>query len=375
VRPFAPRFARCLLGLVLACLSGLFAPSLAWADTGAAELAAGIASRTASPPDLSSARAHFERAAGDSDDRTAAEALYFLAEMDDLQLQFQSALERYRASAERLASSRYTPRANNRANELRGHAEGGFAPLVQLETIRRSPALANDATSIDGLVRDAATFPPGKVRVEARMLAAEAYLGRLGRRDDALPLLRMVVEDPKAELLTARAAASELVQTYVAKKDLPAALEVAQRFPKLLPPGSERTIVRLMRRRPLRILSILDLAVVAVFAAIGFLGPGRARAVRAVRELAPTALVFAAVACGVAGFLASRYEQTSPYPFTAMFPVTFVIAVLARAWGAAGSPAPRARALRAAASFVGVFAAAFLLLDHMDPTYLQGFGL
>jgi len=125
----------------------------------------------------------------------------------------------------------------------------------------------------------------------------------------------------------------------------------------------------------LRILSILDLAVVAVFAAIGFLGPGRARAVRAVRELAPTALVFAAVACGVAGFLASRYEQTSPYPFTAMFPVTFVIAVLARAWGAAGSPAPRARALRAAASFVGVFAAAFLLLDHMDPTYLQGFGL
>jgi hypothetical protein len=207
------------------------------------------------------------------------------------------------------------------------------------------------------------------------MLAAEAYLGRLGRRDEALPLLRLVVEDPKAELLTARAAASELLQTYVAKKDLPDALDVAQQFPRLLPPNTERTILRLMRRRPLRILAMLDLGVLAVFALAGLLGRSRVRVVHAVRELAPMAIVFAAVACGVAAFLASRYEQTSAYPFAAMFPAMFAVALLARSWSAAGSPALHARIFRAVASFAGVFAAAFLLLDRMDPLYLQGFGL
>jgi hypothetical protein len=363
------------MGRLLACLAVLVLPGLAAADTGPDELAAGVAARTAVPPDLTSARVHFAQAGAGADDRSAAEALYFLGEMDDLDLDFKSALAHYVASAARLPSSRYTPRANSRASELRTHAEGDFVPLVHLETVRRSPALSNDATAIDALVREAAGFPPGKVRVEARMLAAEAYLGRLRRRDEGLPLLRLVIDDPKADVLLSRAAASELVHAYVAKQDLASALEITRRYPKLLEPKAERTIVRLMRRRPLRIAAMADLALLAAFALLALARPGRAEVVRAVRRVAPMALLFTALACFVGGFLASRYEQTSPYPFTAMFPAMFAVALLSRAWSAAGSPSPPARVLRAIASFAGVFAAAFLMLDRMDPIYLQGFGL
>jgi len=375
VRPLAPRLARCLIGAFVACLAVVVLARAASADGGPEELAAGLAARDANPPDLDGARAHFESAAAGSDDRAAAEALYLLAEMDDQRQDFARALARYRASAARFPSSRYTPRANNRANELRTHAEGDFAPLVRLETVRRSPALANDAAAIDSLVRDAATFPPGKVRVEARMLAAEAYLGRLGRRDDALPLFRLVVDDPKADVLTSRAAASELVRAYVAKDDLSSALAFTRRYARLLEPTAERNITRLIRRRPLRIVAVTDLVALAGFATFAAVRRGRERVFRAVRRLAPMALAFSLFATGAAGYLASRYEQSSPYPFAAMFPLTFAIVMLGRAWSAGGSPAPPARVVRALMGFAGIFAAAFLLLDHMDPIYLQGFGL
>jgi hypothetical protein len=345
------------------------------ADPGPVELAAGIAARSARPPDLAAARAHFESAARDADDRTAAEALFFLAELDDAALEFASALARYEAAAARLPSSRHTPRANSRAHELRTHAEGGFAPLVRLDTVRRSPDLANDPSAIDALAHDAASFPPGKVRVEARMLVIEAYLGRLHRSADAVPLLLLVIDDPHAEVLTARAAASELVSTYTQTGNLESALGVARAHPRLLPPTTERDLRRTLRRRPLRVVAWGDLTALAAFALLALARPGRGAVLVAVRRVAPLALAFSAVACGVGGLLASRYEQTSPYPFTAMLPAVFAAILLARAWSAGGSARAWARALRAAVSFAGVFAAAFLMLDRMDPVYLQGFGL
>ena len=173
----------------------------------------------------------------------------------------------------------------------------------------------------------------------------------------------------------ARAAASDLVTTYVQANDLASALEVARKYPKLLPRTTERDILRTMHRRPLRVIAWGDLAALAAFALLALARPGRRDVLLAVGRMAPLALAFSAFACGVGGFLASRYEQTSPYPFTAMLPAVFATILLARAWSAGGNAAPSARALRAFVSFAGVFAAAFLMLDHMDPVYLQGFGL
>jgi hypothetical protein len=372
--PRVARLALRLVSLLVACVLALAART-ALADPGSVELAAGIAARSTHPPDVATARAHFEAASRALDDKSAAEALYFLGELDYAALDFKSALAHYAASAARLPSSRYTPRANSLMSELRSHSEGDFAPLVRLETVRRSPALANDGATIDALVHDAATFPPGKVRVEARMLAAEAYQGRLGRKDDALPLLRLVAEDPKAEVLAAREAASELVASYIAKKDFSSALEVAEKYPKLLEPNTQRTIARLARRRPLRMLAAFNLFVLLAAALAVIARSDRRKAFAPVRRLAPMALVFAAVATGVGGLLASRYEQTNPYPFTTLLPQIFGIIIVARIWSAGGSPRPGARAFRAVVAFAGVFAAAFIALDRMDPIYLQGFGL
>ena len=48
---------------------------------------------------------------------------------------------------------------------------------ARLDRIRQDPAVANDPSAIEALARDADTFPAGTVRVDARMLVAEAWLG------------------------------------------------------------------------------------------------------------------------------------------------------------------------------------------------------
>ena len=366
---------RTLLLSLTVVLAWLLPVGLVFADTGPVELSLGVAAREKTSPALAEARAHFEEAARGSDDRSAADALYLLGDMDEAVLDFPAALHHYQASLARLPSSRYAPRAGRRAHELSTHSEGGFLPLVKLETIRRSAALANDPAVIDALAHDAESFPHGKVRVEARALAAEAYLGRLHRKDDAIGLLRLVALDPDAELLTARLAAGELVQGYVAKQDFASALAFAQASPNLLEPSTRKDIQRTMRRRPLRMAATADLAVLAAFALFALAGRERKRVVSSVREVAPMALIFAGLASGVGGYLASRYEQTSPYPFTAMLPAMFMVSVLARAWSAGGPSGSVARAFRGVVAFGGVFGAAFLLLDRMDPVYLAGFGL
>lgn len=370
---------RVLLSVLAAWLltSALVEPAIALADTepGPAALASGRAAQAQRPPDVAAARAAFEIAAASSDDRAGAEALFLLGELDEGAMQFQSALARYQASASRLPSSRYAPRANARAADLRSHGEGDFAPLARLETVRRSPELANSAAGVDTLVRDADAFPPGRVRVEARMLGAEAYLGRLHRPDQAIPLLELVAEDPKADVLMARQAASDAVATEVGRGDLDVALEMARKYRRLVEPTTERSILRQKRRAPLRAVASANLVVVIVAGLLGVIQAGRRRVFSAVARLAPLALLFLGFAMLVGGLLASTYESSSPLPFAALLLPTFGVALAARAWSANGSRSTGARAFRAVACFGSVFAVAFLTLDRMDPMYLSGFGL
>jgi hypothetical protein len=363
--------AACLLGLLLGLVLRA-RPALA---DGHDELAAGNAAATATPPDVATARARFDAVARGDDARDAAEALFHLGELDEAAFDFPSAVIHYAACGARLPSSPFTPRANRRGLELRTHSEGGFAPLVRLETVRRSPALSNDPAAIDALVRDAAAFPPGKVRVDAWALAAEAYAGRLHRPADAVPLLRLVADDPHADVLTARSAVSELLAMSTAAGDYDGALAIVDKYPKALPPGTRKDVLRLVRRRGIRFAAWGDLAVLAGFALLALARPGRGAVVGAVGRVAPMAALFAAAATGIAGYLASRYEQSNPYPFAAMLPVMLLVSLLARAWSAGGTPKPAARLIRSVVAFAGIFAAAFLVLDRMDPMYLAGFGL
>ena len=323
--------------------------------------------------DRARARPSLEKAAASEDVDASAQATYFLAEMDDEDLLFARALERYRASVLRSPSHRYAPRAMTRADLLRRHAEGDFAPYVRLEQVRRDPALANAPEAIDALARDAESFPPGLVRVEARTVVAEAYLGRMHRRTDGITVLRKVVNDPAADPLTVRQASRELVDALVAEGDLAGAAEAAHAGdPKLA-----RDVRTLVRRRNMHVGAISALSVFAILA-VGVVARARSRLPvvgLAVRSWTKIALPLVAWMTIVGGMLASQYERGRALPFVLLGAAVFVLTVLARAWGAAGSRAPVAKAVRAVLSAASVVAAAFLVLESLDTGYLEGFGL
>lgn len=318
-------------------------------------------------------RAALEKVAASADVDASAQALYFLAEMDDKDLLFARALERYKASVARSPSHRYAPRAIARADLLRRHAEGNFAPYARLEQVRRDPALANAPEAIDALAHDAESFPPGLVRVEARMVVAEAYLGRMHRRDDGITVLRQITKDPAADPLTVRQASRELVDALVASGDLAGAAAASRSGDPRL--GEE--VKTLARRKNLHWIAIAALTAFALVAAV-VLARGRSRraaVAQAVRSWTRIALPFVAWMAILGGMLASQYESGHALPFALLALAVFVLTLVARASGAAGSNAPAAKAARAVLAAAGVMAAAFLVLESVDTGYLEGFGL
>jgi hypothetical protein len=346
--------------------SALFVLALALASTSV------LPARAAVPPDVVAN-------AASADPNVAADALYAMGADQDANLDFKAALASYEACAARSPSNRWTPRAIVRASSLRGHAEGEFAPLVTLERVRRDPQRANDPAAIAALARDAEGFPPGLVRVEAEMLVAEAYLGRMNRPAEGLLELRQVVADPKADVLTSRQAARELVDTMASLGDLDGAARTATELGSKLDPKVVATISRRLHRRVAHRVALGDLAAFAVLAlgslALGWRRGALATVGRAMRRAAPFALAFAAYAGLVGGGLASSYETGNASPFLGIGVATLVIVLMARAWGAAGSQAMAARAARAVLSASSVLAAGFLILEQIDATYLEGFGL
>src|SRR4051812_46719078 len=155
--------------------------------------------------------------------------------------------------------------ARARADDLEAHAEGGFAPLAELEAVRRDPKKIGDRASIEALERDLAGFPAGRVRAEAALVVAEAWWHRLGEPRRAVGPLTFALEDSAADRLTRALALSELCAVLRELGDLRAALEAVDRHPDLSP-GTRAEIRRLYRRVELRAASV---AVLGILAAIG----------------------------------------------------------------------------------------------------------
>jgi hypothetical protein len=340
---------------------------------------AALLSLTALAGEPQQSRTDLEALAGSEDPNQAAAALFALGELDEADGDYPRALRDYSAVQTRYPSGRYAPRATTRADVLRAHSEGDFAPFARLERIRRDPNLANDPAAIDALARDAAGFPPGPTRSEARLLAAEAYLGRLDRHADAIAQLREVVADPKAEVLLSRQAARQIIEARIAEGDVVGARDEAHAMANKLDPKLVRQTDRLVRRQLLHRVAVSDLAMTAVLvvAAIAIAARhGRLPEVgRALRAAGPTALAFAAFVGLAGGALASSYESGNATPFRVLGVALLPLVLCARAWGAAGSPARGARVGRAFACASAAVACAFVVLEAVDPTYLDGFGL
>ncbi len=337
------------------------------------DVQAGLAARGRAPAE---ARADFERAAAGADSIVAAEALYQLADMDEDDLAFAAALDRYRASLLRAPQSRYAPRAETRIDYLRRHAEGDFAPLVRLEHVRRDAHFA-DQNAIDALAKDADAFPPGRVRIEAWLVVGDAYQRRLDRPDDALHAYRQILSDEKADPLSRQQAAHDAVDILTARGDYAGALEAAapvEAYDASLAAKVRRLALRARLRKVAK--SILVLLLALSVAAIGW--GIRKRPIHAAAQISRfsrVALAFALYVAVAGAVLASSYEGGSVKPFFALGGAIFLIAILARAWSAFGSSHRVMRGARMALCGVSILAAAVLLLDRIDPAYLDSFGL
>lgn len=319
-----------------------------------------------------------DRALADDADgaRARAEAVLRQAELEDEHLELAAALAHYDEGRALDPGSPRAPRAESRAATLRAHAEGDFSPYRRLERVRRDPALSADARAIDELVRDAETFPPGLVRVEVWILAAEAYAQREGRPLEAEALLRRVVVDDRADPVLATKAARDLVTLRLARRDLAGAEEAVRLAGTRGDPKLAGDVRRAGRRRSLHHASIAALVVILLFTARALARrSARARARTALASTWKLALGYAAYVALAGALLASGYEAETSKPFLAFGVVLAPVLIMARAWGAAGGSSVAARAGRATLSALAAFAAAFLVLEVIDVRLLEGFGL
>jgi hypothetical protein len=304
--------------------------------------------------------------------------IFARAEADDARGDFARALGGYEAAVASEPSAAFVPRATARAEILRTHAEGGFAPFARLERVRRDPRLASDPGEIDALARDAEAFPPGLVRAEARMLVAEAYVGRLGRPAEAPPILERVADDASTDPLTARLAVRMLVDAHLARGDVPGAIAAARARPSLLEPSLARQMAELARRSVAHRLAIGILVTMILLVGLAIARAARRRALDplrvALRSSWRSVLVLAALVAG-GGLLASTYEAGTSGPFVVLGIAFVPLALAARVWGAVGSDGALARAGRAALCAASVVATGLLVLEWIDSTYLGSFGL
>jgi hypothetical protein len=208
---------------------------------------------------------------------------------------------------------------------------------------------------------------------------------RFHREDDAIKLYQRMVRDPHAPRPVARAALRDLAMLLASRGDLSKALEEARGAGDRADPNLLRDLVRLKRRLVLHrlfvatIAAMIGLSTITVVFAIA-----RGRAMRVVRELGrmtPLIVGFGIYVGVVGGLLAVAYEtgETSgtgtAHPFLFFGAALTAVLLVARAWSAAGSPRNAVRAARAIVCAAAAIATAFLVLEHVDVTYLEAVGL
>jgi len=237
-------------------------------------------------------------------DLEAGERLYQQAKSEEERLEFSLALRDYEASVLRAPSGRWALAARARAEDLRAHAEGNFEPLVQLERARRAPQTSE---TIDDLERRADAFPEGRVRGEARMLGAEAYLDRLGRKSDGERMLRLIIADKSADDTLKRFAARRLTDLSIAEGKTKDALETARIAGDH---DLERKVARTVRRILLRRASMAIVLSMFVLTGLSLRRKGSFDRVRGALRLHGAAIAIFAIVAGAGGAaLASAYES------------------------------------------------------------------
>jgi tetratricopeptide (TPR) repeat protein len=354
------------LALALGLPAAVAAQPRSRIEAGRAALEAGNTAR---------ARAAFSAAVEQGDPAEAALGEYHLALMADEALDFRAALAGYRRFVARDPGSRYASRALARIDDLHGHAEGGFAPLVALERVRRSTALSDDPRALEALDRASQAWPAGSVRAEAWMLVAEAFAGRMQRPRAAADVFLRLAEDDDAPPRLRELAATRLVELRAVLGE-PARAE--QELSDVHVPDAVRAEAAVFSRRVrLRRASTTVLALVALAGAAALALAWRRGQLPEVlrRWRRPMPLVQLAVLTAGGAAMAKAADDHEVSPFAVLGVGALGVYLVAVVFNVVGGAAGGARAARAAVCAMAVLAVAYLAMLKLDPMMLEGIGL
>lgn len=307
--------------------------------------------------------------------RVAGQAWFFRGVIAERRLAFAEAVTNYAQSVARDPGGRYAARAGARVEYLHAHSEGDFAPLQQLERVRGDSARASDPAAIAELARAADGFPPGPVRSEARLLVAQAYVGRLHRPIDAAPTLRALASDPSATSDIRRIAIEMLARVREDRAEFSIALRELDALHA--PEPILARVRRELRRAWLYRFAWASIAVVIGAGAISIAQTSRRKRMGALVAAwkRPLPLAHLAMLSLGGALLAHSYEDHDMRPFFGFGTGALVVYFAATAWSLAGSTHVAARIGRAVACALAVLSVSFLAMHRFDVGMLEGINL
>lgn len=300
-----------------------------------------------------------------------AERAYAEAQGAEQSLDFARALGAYRRAFELNPSGPLAGAARTRAEALEALSAGGFGPLRELEALRRDQARLGSIGALEAFARAADGFPPGPLRDEARLLAVETLVRRLGATEPGGALARALADDASAAPVARAQGALLAVEAVAASDGDASAARLAKGYESLVPGVRARYEHRLLwwRGRAAALASLATLGAAALVAALGLARGGGGWGAYG-RARLPSVLVGALVAAGalLAGWLS---PGVSPEPFLTLgagvVVVDAAVALVRRRWARASWGRPLALGL----GLAGVAAAAYLSLAWRDPLYLE----
>ncbi len=288
---------------------------------------------------------------------------------------FREAHDSYESVAQIDPSAPQAPRARSRASWLQARSEGDYEPLRTLVRAERDRQLLSSPQAIQGFERQIDQFPPGLVRVEALLLAAEAWRTGAHQPERANRLLERVLGDPSARSTEKVVALGSLVDAALREGNMPAAGRAVDRWGDSAP--AIRDHVHRLRRRG--VLAVAAWIACGAVAALGLAAAVRVarrarswrRAVRAL--LSPYGIAISIYVAAVGTALAALYEGPESHPFVLLGLGLLIVSSAARAWAQAFGARPWRLAFALLAA-VSVLAWAFLVMAR-SAGMLDGVGL
>ncbi len=189
--------------------------------------------------------------------------------------------------------------------------------------------------------------------------------------------LRDLASDRHNDVLLRRTAATILVMGLADAGDFEAAEAAVREFAHNIDPQAIKHVRAVRRRGHVHVAALGALGVALAFLLTSLVARRRSvmQALPTVRPIAPVIVFFFGYAGAVGGYLATTYENGSAAPFLLFAAVMIPFAMILRLWSAVGSPRLTARASRGVTAVAATLAAGFLVVEQVNPSFLEGFGL